>query len=319
MPTTERFLQANGLRHHVLEAGSGPLVLLLHGFPEGSHSWRHQLGALADAGYHAVAPDVRGYGQTDAPPDIASYRMRELVADAAGLVEALGERTAVVVGHDWGAVIAWHCALLRPDRFHAVAALSVPLAPRPPAAPTVVLKQRTAGSFFYMLYFQEPGVAEAELEADIRRSLRLIYFNASGEGSPVGGFLGKPAGAKLLDGMVDPPVLPAWLTEQDLDAYVADFQRSGFRGPLNRYRNMDRDWEELADVGDAKVTIPALFVAGEKDLVLVPDAVERMKARVPDLRGVVLLPGAGHWIQQERPVETNAALLGFLGQVNAGR
>ena len=317
-PPRERFLQANGIRHHVLEAGEGPLVLLLHGFPEGSHSWRHQLAALADAGYHAVAPAVRGYGQTDAPPEVASYRMRELVADAVGLVDALGERTAVVVGHDWGSQIAWHCALLHPDRFRAVVAMSVPLGPRPPAPPIAIFRKRFEGAFFYMLYFQEPGVAEAELEADVRRSLRLMYFSGSGDSNPVPGFVGKPAGATLLEGMVDPQPLPAWLTEGDLDTYEAAFKRSGFRGPINRYRNMDRDWEELADVGSARVAVPALFIAGEKDMVLMltgPGTIERMRERVPDLRDVVLVPGAGHWIQQERPAETNAALLAFLKQL----
>jgi pimeloyl-ACP methyl ester carboxylesterase len=315
MAIGERFLQANGLRHRVLEAGSGPLVLLLHGFPEGAHSWRNQLPALAEAGYHAVAPDVRGYGWTDAPADVASYRMRELVADAAGLVEALGEERAIVVGHDWGAQVAWHAALLRPDRFRAVAALSVPLGPRPPAPPTAILRKRFEGVFFYMLYFQQPGVGEAELEQDVRRSLRLMYFAASGDSSPVPGFVGKPAGAKLLDGMIDPEVLPSWLTAADLDAYAAAFTHAGFRGALHRYRNMDRDWEDLADVAGAKVAIPALFIAGEKDMVIAmtgPDTFPKMKERVPDLRDVVLIPGAGHWVQQERPLETNRALLPFL-------
>jgi len=309
-----RFLSANGIRHHVVEQGSGPLVLLLHGWPEGWYSWRHQLGALAEAGYRAVAADVRGYGQTDAPADVAQYRMREMVGDAVGLVDALGEADAVVVGHDWGAAIAWQCALRRPDRFRAVAALSVPFTARAPAPPIAIFRKRFEGRFFYMLYFQQPGVAEAELEADPRRSLRLIYYAASGEAPAAPGFFGKPAGAKLLDGMVDPPALPAWLTEDDLDLYATDFARAGFRGGLNRYRNMDQDWEELADLAGAKVQTPALFIVGAKDLgmTLRPDAVEAMRKHVVDLRDALVVPGAGHWIQQEAPAQTNEALIAFL-------
>ena len=319
MSTLEhRFVTANGIRHHVVEQGRGPLVLLVHGFPEGWHSWRHQLAALSDAGYRAVAYDVRGYGQTDAPADVAAYRMRPLVADAAGLVEALGEERAVVVGHDWGAAIAWHCALLRADRFRAVAAMSIVYEGRPPAPPIATFRKRFEGRFFYMLYFQEPGVAEAELEADVRRSLRLVLYSESGEAAAGKSSTDKPAGAKLLDGMVDPPMLPGWLGEADLDAYAADFARHGFRGPLNRYRCMDADWEDLTELSGAKVSIPALFVAGALDVSLKlrgPDAIARMRAAVPDLRDALVLPGAGHWIQQERPAETNAALISFLRQV----
>jgi pimeloyl-ACP methyl ester carboxylesterase len=314
-----RALFANGIHHHVAEQGAGPLVLLLHGWPEGWYSWRHQLGALARSGYRAVATDVCGYGQTDAPLDVARYAMRELVADAAGIVEALGERQAVVVGHDWGASIAWHCALLRPDRFRAVAGLSVALTPRPSAPPMAIFRRRFEGKFFYMLYFQEPGVAEAELEADPRRSLRLVYYSASGEGAQPLAFAGKAPGLGLLDGMVDPPALPPWLTERDLDSCAAEFARAGFRGGLNRYRNMDRDWTDLADFADAKIEMPALFLAGANDLTLAlrPDAIAAMKPRVLDLRAAVVVPGAGHWIQQERPAETNEALLSFLGGLRA--
>jgi pimeloyl-ACP methyl ester carboxylesterase len=317
--TDHIFVSANGLRHHLVERGKGPLVLLLHGFPEGWYSWRHQLDALSSAGYRAVAPDVRGYGETDAPHDVASYRMRELVADAVGLLDALEERTAVVVGHDWGAVIAWHCALLHPERFRGVAALSVPYSGRPPAPPTAIFRQRFAGTFFYILYFQEPGIAEAELESDVRRSLRLVYYNVSGDAPLIGGLYGKPPDAKFLEGMVEPTVLPPWLSEGDLDVYVEAFRRSGFRGPLNRYRNMDRDWEDLAALAGAKVGIPALFVTGDRDLgyKFDPAAIDRMKQHVPHLRDIVVLPGAGHWTQQERPVETNAALVAFLRELDA--
>jgi epoxide hydrolase A/B len=316
-PPAHRFVHANGIRHHVVEQGRGPLVVLLHGWPETSYSWRHQLRALADAGYRVAAPDLRGYGQTDAPADVREYGMRAMVGDVLGIVDALGEDNAIVVGHDWGAAIAWHCALLHPDRFRAVAGLSVPLTARSSIPPTAAFRRRFDTSFFYVLYFQEPGVAERELDADPRRSLRLIYHAASGD-APLGpGFFGKAAGAKLLDGMTDPPVLPSWLTESDLDVYAAEFARSGFRGGLNRYRNMDRDWEDLADIAEAKVGVPALYVVGGKDLTqaLVPDGTERIKARVVDLRGAVVIPGAGHWTQQEAPEQTNDALLAFFREV----
>jgi pimeloyl-ACP methyl ester carboxylesterase len=308
-------VEANGLRHHYEEQGRGPLVLLLHGFPETSYSWRHQLPALAADGWRAVATDVRGYGGTDAPTDVKDYRLTELVADAAGIVAALGEKTAVVVGHDWGASIAWECARLRPDVFRAVAALSVPLTPRPPASPTAIFAKRFPGSFFYMLYFQQPDIPERELEADVRRSLRLIYYAACGDTpSPGLGFAFKAPGAGLLEGMTDPPALPAWLTEDDLDILTAAFRHSGFRGPLHRYRAMDLDWADSEGSDDVRVSVPALFIAGDRDMtvILASNALERMKESVPDLRRTVMIPGGGHWIGEERPREVNEALVGFL-------
>lgn len=312
------FVEANGIRHHYVEKGSGPLVLMLHGFPETSHTWRHQIAALSAAGYRAVAPDVRGYGETDAPRDVKDYLLRILVADAAGIVEALGEKQAVVVGHDWGASIAWECARMRPDLFRAVVALSVPLPLRPPAPPTAIFAKRFPGSFFYMLYFQEPDRPEKELEADPRRTLRLVYYAAAGEAQTPGqGFAFKPPGAGLLDGMVDTPVLPPWLTEHDLDVLAASFRRSGFRGALNRYRAMDLDWAEGEANADLPVTQPALFIAGDRDMtvILAKSGLERMKERVPQLRPIVMIPGAGHWIGEERPREVNDALVGFLRQL----
>jgi pimeloyl-ACP methyl ester carboxylesterase len=313
---THRTIDTNGIKMHIAEEGEGPLALLLHGFPELWYSWRHQLPALADAGYHAVAPDVRGYGQTDAPPEIESYTMRNHTADAVGVLDALGKKTAVVVGHDWGAPIAWHCALLYPERFPAVVALSVPYIPRSPAPPTQLLKRMFADKFFYMLYFQKPGVAEAELEADVRRTMRLLLYNASGEAPQGAGLSQKPKDSKLLDGMPEPERLPSWLTEADLDYFTAEFERTGFRGGINRYRNMDRDWEELPHLAGAKVQQPALFITGDRDLVRTFSSIEPMKASVPNLRELVTLPGCGHWTQQERPAEVNAALIDFLGEVS---
>ena len=310
-----RTVETNGIKMHIAEAGSGPLVVLLHGFPELWYSWRHQLPALAAAGYHAVAPDVRGYGRTDAPPAVESYTMLNHTADVVGLLDALGEKTAVVVGHDWGAPIAWHCALLYPERFPAVAALSVPYMPRSPAPPIQLMKQMFSNSFFYILYFQESGLAEEELEADVRRSMRLLLYNASGDGPRGAGLARKPKDAKFLDGMLEPEQLPPWLTEADLDYFTSEFERTGFRGGLNRYRNMDRDWQELPQLAGAKVQQPALFIAGDRDPVRTFTSVDAMKASAPALRKALTLPGCGHWTQQERPTEVNAALIEFLREL----
>ncbi|MDE3094975.1 MAG: alpha/beta hydrolase [Chloroflexota bacterium] len=310
---THRTIQTNGITMHIAEAGEGPLVLLLHGFPESWYSWRHQLPALAAAGYHAVAPDQRGYGRTDAPAAIEDYDILHLTADATGVLDALGEETGVVVGHDWGAPVAWHCALLYPERFPAVAALSVPYMGRGPLPPLQMMRQVFANQFFYIIYFQTPGVAEAELEADVRRSLRLFLYTASGDLEETdGNFWQKPPDAKFLDGLPEPKRLPPWLTEADLDYFAAEFERTGFRGPLNWYRNFDRNWELTPQLAGAKVGQPALFVAGEKDGVMRFTSVEPMKQLVPDMRKLVMLPGCGHWTQQERPAEVNAELIAFL-------
>ena len=310
-----RTIETNGINMHIAEAGEGPLLLLLHGFPELWYSWRHQLPALAAAGYHAVAPDVRGYGRTDAPEAIESYTMLNHTADAVVVLNALGEKTAVVVGHDWGAPMAWHCALLYPDRFPAVVALSVPHMPRSPMPPIQLMKLRFADNFFYILYFQEPGLAEAELEADVRRSMRLLLYNISGEAPHDLWLAQKPKDARLLEGMREPEQLPSWLTEADLDYFTGEFERTGFRGGLNRYRNMDRDWEELPQLADAKVQQPALFIAGDRDGVLTFTSIDAMKANVPNLRRVLMLSDCGHWTQQERPADVNAALIEFLREL----
>jgi pimeloyl-ACP methyl ester carboxylesterase len=309
--TVHRFVEANGLRMHVAEQGAGPVVLLCHGFPELWYSWRHQLPALAAAGYRAVAPDMRGYGQTDRPDAVEQYTQLHLVGDMVGLLDALGEDTAVIAGHDWGAPVAWNATLMRPDRFRAVIALSVPYVPRGDTVPTVALRRAAGETFMYMLYFQEPGVAEAELEQDVRATMRRILHAASGEGQ---GFGVKPSTAKFLDGMVDPDTLPRWLTGADLDVYVGEFTRTGFRGGLNWYRNLDRSWELLAAYRGATIPRPALFIAGDRDLVIARrrTALEGMPNTVPRLDRSVLLPGCGHWTQQERPAEVNAEMIRFL-------
>ncbi|HYZ21237.1 MAG TPA: alpha/beta hydrolase [Rhodopila sp.] len=321
-----RFIETNGIRMHIAEKGRGPLVVMCHGFPESWYSWRHQLDALAAAGFHAVAPDMRGYGQTDAPEAIDQYTLLHLVGDMVGLLDALGEPVAVIAGHDWGAPVAWHAALLRPDRFRAVIGLSVPYRPRGSVRPTTVMP-KTDDAVFYQLYFQTPGVAEAELESDIPGYVRGILYSNSGDAprSPTDpaergnvGMVPRDGGlkARLASHMADPKDLPAWLTEDDVAFYTGEFTRTGFRGGLNWYRNIDRNWELLAPFAGAKVTVPALYVAGDRDLVLAFPGADQMIANlaqvVPQLRPSVILPGCGHWTQQERAKEVSAAMLGFL-------
>jgi epoxide hydrolase A/B len=313
---SHRTVQTNGINMHIAEAGEGPLVLLLHGFPELWYSWRHQLPALAEAGYHAVAPDIRGYGESDRPHEIEAYSMKNHVGDALGIVDALGEETAVIVGHDWGAPMAWNSAVLHPDRYRAVAALSVPFLPRSPMPPTQMFKSIFQNNFFYILYFQEPGVAEEEFESDVRKSMLMFMYGASAEGrsdpNVSGAFMNKPADSKLFDGVVAPEKLPDWLTREDLDTYVKAFEASGFRGPLNRYRNMDADWKALPQLGGTTLQQPALYISGEKDPVATFAPMDPMKAAVPNLQKIVTVPDCGHWTQQEEPEHVNVELIEFL-------
>ena len=313
---TQRIVETNGIRLNIAELGEGPLVVMCPGFPESWYSWRHQMRALADAGYHAVAPDMRGYGASDSPQAIDQFSMLHLVGDIVGLVKALGEKTAVVAGHDWGAPVAWHCALLRPDVFTAVIGLSVPFFPRSPVRPTSVMPQNDE-AWFYQLYFQEPGVAEAELEADVRSTVRRMLYGASGDNPADPGQLAMvPRKGSFFSHAADPAVLPGWVGPGDVEVYAAQYAKSGFRGPLNWYRNIDRNWELTAPFTGLNISVPALFMAGERDLVLafpgVRTLIENLKIFVPGLRNTVLLPGCGHWIQQERAGEVNAAMLAFL-------
>ena len=308
-------LAVNGIQMQVSELGSGPLVLLCHGWPELAYSWRHQIPALAAAGYHVVAPDMRGYGRTEAPDDIAAYSIMHLVGDMVGLVAALGEESAVIIGHDWGANVAWSAAMLRPDLFRAVAALSVPHRTRGPAAPLKLL--RDAGlNTFYWIYFQEPGVAEAEFERDLDSTFRrLLAGSGASTGTRKAALVLEPGGG-FLDGIAAPATLPSWLTAADLAFVTGEFAHSGFRGGLNWYRNIDRNWALTAPWQGASIRQPALFVAGTRDPVITSPmgeaALKQMPTTVPGLKKQVLIDGAGHWIQQERPAEVNAALLDFL-------
>jgi pimeloyl-ACP methyl ester carboxylesterase len=323
---TQRTVETNGIRLNIAEQGNGPLVLLCHGFPESWYSWRHQIGALAAAGFHVIAPDMRGYGKSDRPEPIDQYTIFHLVGDLVGLLDALEAPTAVIVGHDWGATVAWQAARLRPDRFRAVVALSVPYRPRGKVAPTSVMP-RTADEQFYQLYFQEPGPAEAELERDPRVTVCTMLYGVSGEGAAAIIAAAASSGTTLNPGMVPrgggflrgghaPATLPVWLSKADVDFYAGEFGRSGFRGPLNYYRNIDRNWELLAPFADVLVTVPALYIAGDRDMVVAFPGTDQLLANfkhfVPALRRIEMLPGCGHWTQQERSNEVNAAIIDFL-------
>ncbi|AFZ32364.1 Soluble epoxide hydrolase [Gloeocapsa sp. PCC 7428] len=318
MPTVNhRFIDTNGIRMHIAEQGRGELVILCHGFPECWYSWRHQLAAIADAGFHVVAPDQRGYGQTDQPESIEAYNILQLTSDIVGLVHALDCEQAIIIGHDQGATVAWHCALLRPDLFKAIALLSVPYRARSweSRPPTEMLKRMASEQQSYMLYFQEQGLIEAELEADVRKSLSMILYSASGDAPPEKRwrFLFDKS-EKFIDTVTQPEQLPSWLTEQDLDFLTREFERTGFRGGLARYRNLDRDWELTRFLSGAKIQQPALFIGGEFDAIVTrnQDLFNNLEKTMPNLRKKVLLPNTGHWIQQERPTEVNQLLIEFL-------
>jgi len=314
-PISHRMIETNGLRHHLAEAGEGPAVLLCHGWPETWYSWRHQLPALAAAGFRALAPDMRGYGRTDAPQAIEAYTQLHIVGDMVGLLDALDIGRAVIIGHDWGAPVAWHAAMMRPDRFRAVAGLSVPYSPRGKMS-LIEAFRRAGAQNIYMMYFQEPGVAEREFERDVASALRRIYFFASG-GAPGGGGFGmvQPGGG-MLDGAFEPTMPLPWLSEADLAEYVGAFKESGFRGGLNWYRNLHRNWELMAPFARAAIAQPALFIAGARDGVLrmpaMKSAVEALQTVLPGLRGTTIIDGIGHWVQQEAPDEVNRRLIEFL-------
>jgi len=297
------------------EIGSGPLVLFCHGWPESWYSWRHQLTAVAAAGFRCVAPDMRGYGGTQAPEPIDQYTLFNLVGDMAELVKALGETRAIIVGHDWGAPVAWHAALWRPDLFPAVCAMSVPYAP-PGYVDVLSGLEKLGINDFYLQYFQKPGVPEAELQRDIRGALRRIYYTAGGEFTEKGKGFARLGEGTLLTNTVDPPTLPPWLSEADLDYYAQEFSRTGFRGGLNWYRNLRRNWELGGPWRGQPIRQPSLFIAGSRDGVLrFPAAQAQLDAfpkTLPGLSGSHILEGAGHWVQQERPAEVNKLLIDFL-------
>jgi pimeloyl-ACP methyl ester carboxylesterase len=318
-----RTVEANGIKMRIAEMGQGPLVIFLHGFPESWYSWRHQLPAVAKAGYHAVAPDLRGYGKSDKPANVEDYDIHHLTADVTGLIDALGEKTAVVVGHDWGSLVAWNAVLLHPERFTALVAMSVPYGGRGTVSPLEVMKKANGDNFYYILYFQEPGVAEAEFDKNPRAILSRLYLSPDSPREPAEITDPKRAAGGWIPRMGAPKGLPSWLTQADLDYYVNEFTASGFRGGINFYRNFHRNWETTPELTDRKISQPTTFIAGQRDGVIRGATAEQltttMSRVVTDFRGVTLIPEAGHWVQQEKADETNAAIVAFLAGLSKGK
>ena len=310
--SSSRTLSVNGIELYLLEAGEGPLVVLCHGWPELSYSWRHQIDALARAGFHVVAPDMRGFGKSSAPADIGAYSIFHTVGDMVALVAALGESNAAIVGHDWGAPVAWHSALFRPDLFTKVAGMSVPPPFRGRGRPLDSLRENGITNFYWQ-YFQAPGVAEAEFERDVGRTMRALL--GRGFSDPSASLFIDTSKGFLGDIPADRP-LPNWLSEADLASFVATYQQTGFRGGLNWYRNIDRNWDLTAPWQDAQIRQPLLFIAGAQDSVITgligAKRVSEMGRVLPNIKAKLIIDGAGHWVQQERPDEVNAALIAFL-------
>jgi pimeloyl-ACP methyl ester carboxylesterase len=317
MEARERTLGVNGVELRLFEAGDGPPVILAHGFPELGYSWRHQLPALADAGFHAVAPDQRGYGGSTRPEAIEDYDIVHLTDDLIGILDDLGEERAVFVGHDWGSMVVWQLSLLHPERVAGVVGMSVPFIPRGGMPPVQLMRQAFADNFFYIVYFQEPGVADADLARDPGTTMRRMLAGLSADPGEQGlSGLAAPSGAGFVERLPEPKTLPAWLTQEELDHYTAEFTRTGFTGGINWYRNFDRNWELTPQLAGAKVEVPSLFIGGALDPVLVMSPPGIMDGWVTDHRGTVLVEGAGHWVQQEKPGEVNEALLSFVRAVH---
>ena len=311
---TSRTISANGIEIFLQEQGEGPLVVLCHGWPELSYSWRHQIPALAGAGFHVAAPDMRGFGRTSAPAEIDAYSIFDHVGDMVALVAALGEKQAIIIGHDWGAPVAWHAALFRPDIFTAVAGLSVPPPFRGRGRPLASLREIGIHNFYWQ-YFQTPGVAEGELERDIDLTMRTVL--GRGFSDPTTSLFVEQGKGFLGDvGSVKP--LPDWLSETDLAYFSEIYLKTGFRGGLNWYRNIDHNWELTAPWQGARIVQPSLFIAGSKDAVITGlmggKRIDDMERVLPNLTQKLIIEGAGHWIQQERAAEVNAALIAFLKQ-----
>jgi pimeloyl-ACP methyl ester carboxylesterase len=318
-------VKTNGVELFVVDEGpeDGPVVVLAHGFPELSYSWRHQIPVLAAAGYRVLAPDQRGYGRSSRPEPIDEYDIVHLTDDLLGLLDDVGAEKATFVGHDWGSMVVWQQALLHPDRVTGVCGMSVPFLPRGPMSPVQLMRQFIGDGFFYILYFQEPGVADADLGRDaattMRRMLCGVIMDPDADADSQAAraaAMAAPGPAGFVERMPEPTGLPDWLSQDELDHYVAEFTRTGFTGGINWYRNFDRNWELTEHLDGAKVEVPSLFIGGALDPVVVMSPPGVGDAFLSDHRGNVLIDGAGHWVQQEKPAETNAALLPFIEDVN---
>jgi len=304
--------EVNGIKLSYLSQGEGPLVIFMHGFPDLAISWRHQMKAVADAGYRAVAPDMRGYGESDAPDDPSLYTQFHIAGDITGLIDHLGEKSAVIVGHDMGANLAWAMATFLPHRVRGVVVLSIPQKPRGAQPPVASSPPR-----FYQRLFQDVGVEEADLDAKVQMFIPAIFDRLSGTselGAPPA--LIVPEGQHFSDVFEAPKAAPAWMGADELAHYVATFQRTGFRGALNWYRNIDNNWRLSAPWASSVVSVPAAFIIGTSDVAWAlfkeNGVIDSQKDRVPDLRDLRVLDGVGHWIAQEAPEEVNDLLLTFL-------
>ena len=315
-------VDVNGVSLRVAEAGpqDGPLVVFVHGWPELWYSWRYQIPALAEAGYHVIAPDMRGYGGSDAPEAVEAYDIHQLTADIAGLVDHYGYEDAAIVGHDWGAIVSWYSVLLHPEKFNSLVAMSVPYNPRGPVSPIEAMQRGYGDNFFYILYFQEPGAAEAEFDANPRGILQRLYASPDTPRMPPEITDPLRAAGGWIPRFGEPTELPDWLSEDDLQYYVDSFSESGFRGGINYYRNFHRNWETTEELDGAQIDIPVLFLAGTRDTVIRGATAEQLEAGLSrtaqDLRDVHLIDGIGHWVQQEAADEVNAQILDFLADTH---
>jgi pimeloyl-ACP methyl ester carboxylesterase len=306
----------NGLDYHYVTCGSGPAVLFCHGFPDLWRGWRHQMRAVADAGYMAIAPDLRGFGGSDGPTDPSAYTVVDVVGDLVALLDHLEIPTSTIVGHDWGANISWAAPILRPDRFTAVMSLSVPYAPRPPLSLPAALRA-SGQSRAYMLYFLEPGVADAELDANPREFLRNLFYANSGS---------LPAGetpnitvsdrGTIIDALQSPPGELPWFDDAELEIYVEAFKQRGFTSALDTYRSLDRGWQLMAAFADRKLNTPASYIYGDRDIVISfpgrREVISQFTTLAPKGRPPVCLPGVGHFLQIEQPQAVSDALVDFL-------
>ena len=313
-----RFIKTNGIKMRLAEIKSdGPVVLFAHGWPESWYSWRHQLKALAEVGFHVIAPDMRGYGETEAPDGISKYDIKQLTADMVGILDAIGIDNASIVGHDWGAPVAAYSALFYPERFTRLVIMSVPYTGRQDQNPIEGLKAIFQDNFFYILYHNEPnGVAEKEYDKNPRDLISKFYQSPNSIAKPPKITDPKRSAGGFLLRIGEPKGLPDWLTQQDLDYVVEQFENSGFRGGVNYYRNIERNWKITEDLEDFSINVPTLFLAGAEDMVIRGATKEELQSSmekfIPDLKEVILIPNIGHWVQQEAPEETNRALLKFL-------
>jgi len=314
-----RFIESNGIKLRIAEMGEGPLVILVHGWPESWYSWRHQMPAIAAAGYRVVAPDMRGYGKSDKPRAVEDYDIRQLTGDLAGLVDALGEEQAILIGHDWGSIVTWNAMLLYPEKFTALVSMSVPYSGRGPMSPVDGMRAIYKDNFFYILYFQEWNVAEREFDADPEGILSRLYASPDTPREPPTVTDPKRSAGGWIPRLGKPTELPGWLSQEDLDYYVSEFTEAGFRGGINYYRNFHRNWEITPELSGAKVKQPVIFIAGEKDVVIRGATEDQLKAgmgaHVSDLRAVHLIPGVGHWVQQEAAEKTNEIIVDFLNSL----